>query len=43
MQGPNESISEVLDVGELLVAVVNQQNTGKDAKDQEASVSEKWL
>ena len=43
MQRPNEGISEILDIGELLVTVVNQQDTGEDAKNEQSCIREKRL
>ena len=39
MQRANERIGEILDVGELLVAVVNQQRTGEHPKYQQTQVA----
>lgn len=39
MQGANKCISEVLDIGKLLVAVVNQQRTSEHPKHQQTEVA----
>ena len=39
MQRADKCVSEVLDIGELLVAVVNQQRTGEHPKYQQTQVA----
>ena len=39
MQRPNEGISKVFNIGELLVAVVNQKHACEDPQQQQAQIS----
>ena len=39
MQRANERIGEILDVGELLVAVVNQQRAGEHPKQEQTEIA----
>ena len=41
MQGANECISKILDIGELLVSVVNEQSAGENPKHKETEVASK--
>ena len=39
MQGSNKCISKILDIGELLVTVVNEQSAGEDPQHKETEVT----
>ena len=43
MERTNERISEILDVGELFVPVMNQKSAGKNPQDQKAEIREEWF
>ena len=43
MQRPHKSVRKILNISELFVAVMNQQCSGEDTKDQKTQIGQKGL